>query len=189
MSSWSWRSWQFLVYWSLTLKQLHLVLLIIALLLLYCCISWQVLTWMVLMSRTWKCNIQYLSTDLNKLWFRQYITIIDIKVKRPMKMTNKILSLLFRIFCVILFTVQVLNIMNEYGNQKPATIHSNERQEAYPRPLFCFSVNEFDNENFNTSANITSHWRIVDRRSIWEISVLCTSNEKSIFFSRNFVRQ
>ena len=72
-----------------------------------------------------------------------------------MKMTNKILSLLFRIFCVILFTVQVLNIMNEYGNQKPATIHSNERQEAYPRPLFCFSVNEFDNENFNTSANIT----------------------------------
>ena len=25
MSSWSWRSWQFLVYWSLTLKQLHLV--------------------------------------------------------------------------------------------------------------------------------------------------------------------
>ena len=34
-----------------------------------------------------------------------------------------------------------------------------------------------------------THWRIVDRRSIWEISVLCTSNEKSIFFSRNFVRQ
>ena len=28
MSSWSWRSWQFLVYWSLTLKQLHLVILI-----------------------------------------------------------------------------------------------------------------------------------------------------------------
>ena len=27
MSSWSWRSWQFPVYWSLTLKQLHLVLL------------------------------------------------------------------------------------------------------------------------------------------------------------------
>ena len=26
-SSWSWRSWQYLVYWSLTLKQLHLVLL------------------------------------------------------------------------------------------------------------------------------------------------------------------
>ena len=26
MSCWSWRSWQFLVYWSLTLKQLHLVL-------------------------------------------------------------------------------------------------------------------------------------------------------------------
>ena len=26
------------------------------------------------------------------------------------------------------------------------------------------------------------HWRIVDRRSIQEISVLCTSNEKSIFF-------
>ena len=25
MSSWSWRSWQFPVYWSLTLKQLHLV--------------------------------------------------------------------------------------------------------------------------------------------------------------------
>ena len=25
MYSWSWRSWQFLVYWSLTLKQLHLV--------------------------------------------------------------------------------------------------------------------------------------------------------------------
>ena len=28
MSSWSWRSWQFLVYWSLTLKQLHLVFLL-----------------------------------------------------------------------------------------------------------------------------------------------------------------
>ena len=25
MSSWSWRSWQFPVYWSLTLKQLHLL--------------------------------------------------------------------------------------------------------------------------------------------------------------------
>ena len=68
---------------------------------------------------------------------------------------KKIYFVLFRISCFTLFVYQVFVIINEYQNQEPITRQRNERQEDYPKPLFCFSTNEFNYENFNTTLNIT----------------------------------
>ena len=70
-------------------------------------------------------------------------------------MTKKIFFLLFRISCLILFVNEVVVILSEYQDQKPVTNVRNEKQEDYPKPLFCFSTDGFDYENFNTTTNIT----------------------------------
>ena len=70
-------------------------------------------------------------------------------------MTKKIFFLLFRILCLIVFVNQVVVIMKEYKSQKPVTSVRNEKQEDFPLPIFCISTDEFNYEDFNTTANIT----------------------------------
>ena len=90
-------------------------------------------------------------------------------------MMKKIFFLLFRIICLILFVNQVVVIMKEYKNHKPVTSVRNEKQEGYPLPLFCISTDEFNYEDFNTTANITfdeysrGKWRTTNNMSEEEL--------------------
>ena len=57
------------------------------------------------------------------------------------------LLVIFRLTCVVLFLYQAGRCMQSFVNQEPATKDVQGRQEDFPRPQFCVSVNHFDFSN------------------------------------------
>ena len=77
----------------------------------------------------------------------------------------------------------------EHSQLTPSLISLNGTWKIGNKDKLHYSRVEFINTLKPLLIQYNTHWRNVDRKSIWKFSVLCTSNEKSIFFPWNFVRQ
>ena len=85
-------------------------------------------------------------------------------------------SLIFRIFCLVLFLSEAYKISKSYLQMETYSQTRFVRKEDYPLPLICVTTKDFIYEGFNNSLNIThddytgGKWNIegYSVREIWD---------------------
>ena len=101
-------------------------------------------------------------------WLINFILVYTRTVWIQMgKYLKNITIFFFRLFCILLFSYQMLFVcLDSFINQKPVTKTLRRRQEAYPRPLICISAFQFDYTAFMTQLNITFEEY---RKGLWKL--------------------